>query len=72
MPTQNLELIRLDHLRPEARQALCELFECIKTGFTGDFRLDFTKGVPVVRRRTETVRYGKVVGQFGEAPHADR
>jgi len=59
MPNQNLELIRLDRLRPEARQALCELLDCVTTGFTGDFRIDFTNGVPVVRRRTETVRYGK-------------
>jgi len=59
MSTQDFELIRLDRLRPEARQALRELLECVQTGFTGDFRIDFTNGVPVVRRRTETVRYSK-------------
>ncbi len=43
----------------KARKAVADLVSAIKNGFTGNFSIDMRDGVPQVRRRTDTHRYGK-------------
>ena len=59
MPNQNLQAIRLDKLDPKAQEAFYELLCCVSEGLTGDLRIDFKEGVPMVVKRTEVRRFGK-------------
>jgi hypothetical protein len=42
-----------------AQEALHEIMECVTARFTGSLQFEFNDGVPQLRRRTETKRYGK-------------
>lgn len=44
---------------PKAQEALEEFLDLVESEFTGTLMLEFTKGVPVLRKRTDTYRYGR-------------
>jgi len=45
---------------PKVHEALEDLLACVRQGFTGSLLLDFKDGIPLVRRRTETHRFGTI------------
>lgn len=44
---------------PKAREAVAELLELVRDGFTGNLSIDLKEGIPLVCKRTETRRFGK-------------
>ncbi len=47
------------HLSPKGAEAVHELLRCIEEGFTGTLQFEFKDGIPQLRRRTDTHRFGR-------------
>jgi hypothetical protein len=44
----------------KADLALAELVECVGKNFTGSLQFDFSDGIPQLRRRTDTMKFGRI------------
>ena len=56
------------NLHPKAMAALVELLECVSSHYTGSYEVHFKDGIPQLRHRTETRRFGDHYGRGQEEP----